>query len=235
MRKFKHIPTGEVWYQDGNRETIMPTHKKSVYGMPLWITVNSKDWEEMVPSVDAYTIEKLGYKKEILSVKRTKDNQIFSIGNHIHVHFYHQRNGKPHLISKILVTDNGIVLHINNGNCDCKCTVRLRNAIKMKEEPLFTTEDGVEIFEGDTIFSVEHTYYKIDDKIAGIYKGSNKNHPVEHWYNDDKYFSTKEAAEEYILLNKPVLSINDFYSFSLCQAEEENTHNKLKALVKSRL
>lgn len=45
----------------------------------------------------------------------------------------------------------------------------------------------------------------------------------------------KGAAEEYILLNKPVLSINDFYSFSLCQAEEENTHNKLKALVKSRL
>lgn len=242
MRKFKHIPTGEEWKLNG-AGGILPVNNYTNYSLPLWITVNSKDWKEIIEkewkiitlkyvrdNSDLITEEELIVlwlkgqnisSYSIHSVKRLSDGEVFTVGD----------NTSSGVIVSFDI--NSTIMNVVFGpNRHSICN---SGFAKIKKEPLFTTEDGVEIFEGDTIFSVEHTYYKIDDKIAGIYKGSNKNHPVEHWYNSDKYFSTKEAAEEYILLNKPVLSINDFYSFSLCQAEEENTHNKLKALVKSRL
>ena len=76
---------------------------------------------------------------------------------------------------------------------------------------LFTTEDGIGIKDGDKWYSVK----------TGEYSGGN---PISQWEvlecnaaignipNPDfigKRFSTKEAAEQYILENKPCLSLND--------------------------
>ena len=48
-----------------------------------------------------------------------------------------------------------------------------------------------------------------------------------------KYFSTKEKAEEYILMNKPCLSINDLQF--LKREAIIYWDNKLKDLVKTKL
>lgn len=272
MRKFKHIPTGEEWKLNG-AGGILPVNNYTNYSLPLWVTVNSKDWEEIKEKeweillvliklmyyMDdngerqnySYTLRPNGYYieerlsdsantkytleemthlfiYEIKSVRRLSDGEVFTVGD----------NTSSGVIVSFDI--NSTIMNVVFGpNMHSICN---SGFAKIKKEPLFTTEDGVEIFEGDTIFSVEHTYYKIDDKIAGIYKGSNKNHPVEHWYNDDKYFSTKEAAEKYIIMYKPVLSIKDLLkNFSLANAAYKGdffnniTMDELKELAKSKL
>lgn len=73
-----------------------------------------------------------------------------------------------------------------------------------KKQPLFTTEDGVEIFENDKYWFVKPLQdYYLGEVIA-----------IEHSMTGRKQenildFSTKEKAEEYIIMNKPCLSLND--------------------------
>ena len=124
---------------------------------------------------------------DIYSVKRISDNKIFTIGD-----FYEDL-----IIEKMFMSVAGDIL------------TTYKPKIK---QPIFQTEDAVDIFEGDNIYWVNiNTFEKVN---------CNK-------YNDDlgeisiksllskKYeckavgFSTKEKAEEYILLNKPCLSVND--------------------------
>jgi len=70
-------------------------------------------------------------------------------------------------------------------------------------KPLFTTEDGVEIFEGNEYWyimdCVNNGKWEIQKKTAHG-TGHNSKHIR---------FSTKETAEEYILMNKPCLSLKD--------------------------
>jgi hypothetical protein len=239
MRKFKHIPTGKEWTS---------TYELSDYlycvgapsTLPIWITENSKDWEEIkekeweitsfigdnghiyhkannlfTPS--RYTAEEMMDRTKcamkIHSVKRLSDGEVFTVGDYVVTAEDYENCKTRFNINRFEIKDDKILVYQTSNQTHC--IPYLSNIQKVKK-PLFTTEDGVQIFEGDTIFSVEHTYYKIYDKIAGKYKSSNANHPVEYWYNDDKYFSTKEKAEEYILLNKPCLSINDVLALSGC-------------------
>jgi hypothetical protein len=81
---------------------------------------------------------------------------------------------------------------------------------KVVEEPLFTTEDGVEIYEGDKYYAVNkytlqlvnsHAYMTVNKWIIPNYSNGN-------W----KLFSTEAAAEEYVFKNKRVLSYEDLKS-----------------------
>jgi hypothetical protein len=68
---------------------------------------------------------------------------------------------------------------------------------KMYEKiPLFTTEDNVEIFEGDIFWFVD-TMWNI-----GMGKATSAHKHISEY----KTFSTKEAAEKYVDENKPVFS-----------------------------
>ena len=71
--------------------------------------------------------------------------------------------------------------------------------VKKVKIPLFTSEDGVNIFEGDISFGVNSNF-----KLSEI-KHINKL----YIYPNVKEFSTKEKAEEYILYNKPLLTLKD--------------------------
>jgi hypothetical protein len=79
--------------------------------------------------------------------------------------------------------------------------------------PLFTTEDGVDIYEGDTYFGCGKWP---DGSPSGCIKDSvatdTRLDRKYGWNKTFKCFSTKEAAEEYVLMNKPVLSLNDLLS-----------------------
>lgn len=73
------------------------------------------------------------------------------------------------------------------------------NSLKHIKQPLFTTEDGVDIYEDKEFNCVNQHLYLFKEKgLCCINLGSHI-----------KIFSTKEAAEEYILMNKPCLSLND--------------------------
>ena len=128
-----------------------------------------------------------------------KKEEIFTIGDKTN-------NGT---ISKFEIDSNGVRVFFEEKPKNYHVSL---NSIKHSKQKLFTTEDGVDIFEGDKIYWVNiNTFEKVN---------CNK-------YNDDlgeisiksllskKYeckaiaFSTKEKAKEYILLNKPCLSLQE--------------------------
>lgn len=76
------------------------------------------------------------------------------------------------------------------------------------KQPLFTTEDGVEIFEGDTkeIFFIHKNN---DFSVKSTLKRECK---LGSFSNNVLYFSTKKSAENYIKMNKPCLSLKDVFS-----------------------
>ncbi len=105
------------------------------------------------------------------------------------------------------------------------------------EKPLFTTEDGVNIYEGDKYFQLAISFNPnfreaIYEEIARpniTYSYNCKEGREQLNKNGRYYFSTKEAAEEYILMNRPCLSVNDLLNSGFLMREE------LIKLVKSKL
>jgi len=69
-----------------------------------------------------------------------------------------------------------------------------------KKEVLFTTEDGVDIYRLDS-------YYSVCDNFIVYYTSKATCNPVK-----ERSFSTKGKAEEYLLMNKPLLSLNNLLS-----------------------
>lgn len=71
-----------------------------------------------------------------------------------------------------------------------------------KKEKLFTTEDEVDIHHKDTYWFVTPIFnYGMNTAKALNYEETLK--------NNNRRFSTKEAAKEFVLMNKPCLSVND--------------------------
>jgi hypothetical protein len=79
---------------------------------------------------------------------------------------------------------------------------------KVEKKPVFTTEDGVDIFKGDPFYFV-----KIKKSHGSIDKLWVVSEPIKNMFeyepDVDVYFSTKKAAEEYIELQKKRYSIAD--------------------------
>lgn len=70
------------------------------------------------------------------------------------------------------------------------------------EKPLFKTKDGNDISNGDTYFYVLQDFVIIKDTARSNTRPSNG-------VNQLGDFKTREAAQEFILMNKPCLSIKD--------------------------
>jgi len=131
----------------------------------------------------------------IHSIKRLSDGEVFTIGDKV-------QNGKItefRLINNILIPKIGEKVYL---------TINLEKLEKAKQ-PLFTTEDGVDIFENDNFYSTRK------DCLGSIIKY--KGNPFEIASTKCKEFvdfSTKKAAENYIKMNKPCLSLNDVLSIT---------------------
>jgi len=162
---------------------------------------------------------------DIHAIKRLSDGQIFTIGDYVQERLTNNR-GKTWEIrsfknNSIQVTECYISYTSNT-------TVSLFNIVKIAKEKLFTTEDGIDIYGGDK--------YSTVDSVWNVFKD------CEYPYASKvgKIFSTKERAEEYVLMNKPCLSIKD-----ICPVIGRANHityidlnqlaANLKALVKQKL
>lgn len=71
--------------------------------------------------------------------------------------------------------------------------------------PILTTEDGINIFQGDSYYYVNKNNFFIDFVVSADKKFDSKK-------EDMLDFKHKENAEEYILMNKPILSLNNLLS-----------------------
>ena len=128
----------------------------------------------------------------IHSVKRN-DGEIFTIGDKV--------IGYNNSITKIKTIDLVGEVSLNIGTD--KHEGFSLNSLKKAKQPLFTTEDGVDIFEGDKYYPVNKTYWIVNEPENTCKIN------YETYHKNTNNFSTKEKAEEYILMNKPVLSLKE--------------------------
>ena len=193
--------------------------KKIVENYPeFWQPIVEKDYEILSFKSNEGNIVDLSYFTceedfignsiwKINSVKRN-DGEIFTIGD----------KTEFGLISKIVINNNSLSFYFEQKSCG----YNLQTLIKWK--PLFKTEDGVDIFENNT------SIYVLDKFTIRHIKHKDFNVISKHV----KYFSSKEKAEEYILMNKPCLSINEITN--LTETNPPDWLNKeLIKIVKSKI
>lgn len=163
---------------------------------------------------------------KINSVKRLSDNEIFTVGDTIR-----HEIGVIRKIHSIDIVNNS--LYFNSLESKTKQEMHFRLVSKV-EEILFTTEDGVDIYQDTPHYPVELKYYKLHVNARGkMFSKSDK--------NKFKIFSTKEAAERYILENKPCLSLKDVFriypEFKKREPTDKRTAhaNQLIKIAKSKL
>lgn len=150
---------------------------------------------------------------KIYSVRRIKDGEVFAIGDRIKIKSIMSPCYEETVID------------------DFKFWLEQINNIQKLKPVLFTTEDGVDIRKGDEVFILQ---------LEGFKLSTLKHIADENWdtgYDPNytkkyKRFSSKEKAEEYVVMNKPCLSINDVLNnYGTTQYSTE----RLIQLVKSKL
>lgn len=158
------------------------------------------DYEYLLKATMHYSIHK---------IKRLSDGEIFTVGGKVN----------SYIIDTICLSEKGIKIFFQDERLK---PYLLKDIILRK--PLFTTEDGVDMYEGEEYYAVCPT------TITSVWSIADDESLNTNW----KKFSTKKAAEEYILMNKPCLSINDVIDFK-GSYDSNFMKNKLTTLVKNRL
>jgi hypothetical protein len=174
---------------------------------------------------------KNGHK--IHSVKRLSDGEIFTVGDT--VTYDHQGKWvKPFVIKYFSIEYNQLRAYARQEYCSITSSM-----FKKVEQPLFTTEDGVDIYEKDYVW-VPQKYplngkYVLDGNITRF-----KAYKPQHYYIKEQedgvmYFSSKEKSQEYIDYNKPQYSKKDIKEMLQSLQNElssVNINNCLKYLEK---
>ena len=204
----------------------------------FWQEVVEKDYEILSFKLPGNNIVDLKYARnnlkfmlknssvyQIYSVKRLSDGEIFTIGDIIDTRVdnkYKQEILEINLGINDLLLKDKLIFKTKSGY------VVSHIAVKVKK-PLCTTEDGVDIYLGNKSWILHKNSWYLSP-AAIVYNNPNwtPNENEAHWR-----FSTKEKAEEYILLNKPCLSYNE--NLNATKIRNKNTFETLKDLVKSKI
>ena len=184
------------------------------YEILSFINVNNKIYELRLDG--RYFNDELKYNDykyclevlKIHSVKRLSDSQIFTIGDKVFTEYVNYTINKIDIVNdKCMVT----ALYDTNNPNGSRFHYNLNN-LKKAKQPLFTTEDGVDIFEGDNLYSIDNMLNIRKHLLFNARYDDNTLLNNRIFFNSDyKHFSTKEKAEEYILMNKPLLSLSDVW------------------------
>jgi hypothetical protein len=223
----------------------------------FWEKVEKKDYEVLtimsnfkyifyknennlyLPKVGSYSPGLKGFPLEdvnipanglyIHSVKRLSDGEIFTVGDKIDC------KGWFGNIIKFEIINNELQIFQQQHIGSSKYKPFLIQDLIKSKQPLFKTEDGVDIYEGNKSYGIHsETFEDLFHNNTPWYKGSK---PCEYHL----HFLTKEAAEEYILMNKPCLSIKEIapifgmYHLDNSKTSLDRLSNKLKQLVKNKL
>lgn len=132
---------------------------------------------------------------KIHSVKNSK-GEVFAVGDKCYYLISDCNQGEPFKITKFEVL-RGILYAFNDNSCSSPACV-IDSLIKVVEKPIiFTTEDGVSIYENNEVTIVNTQSFS-----SHTYTTTSYSRKVPHILN----FSTKEKAEQYIKENKPKFS-----------------------------
>lgn len=110
-----------------------------------------------------------------------------------------------------------------------KCAILNHFKESKKPKPLFITDDDIPAYEDEVVWVVNTSFAKFH-RIVGKDVWRTKDPTMEVF----KFYSTKEKAEEYILMNKPILSLIEVGGI-LSGNITPHIAEELKKLVKSKL
>lgn len=223
-------------------QSLLYNHFYITYGFYLEEILENKNNNNRLYNKDlkSYQCKVEEQEFKIHSVKRLLDNKIFTIGDKIEI--IDEKSSKKNLTIKdfeiynviLPIETNTIIIYTkenngflggNKGNGVNLCKV------KHYKQPLFTTEDGVDIFENDYCYFVRNNFSPIEKPF----------HCTKEFWSGNlkfyKWFSTKEAAEEYILMNKPCLSLNNILHNATNDSNGriEISFDYFKELIKTKL
>lgn len=238
------------FYEDKHNSAIMKKcfdYKIFSKYPEFWEEIVEKDYEILslvginnpIIIVDVFETVKSHYKTKenfvneylkgdwkIHSVKRLSDGEIFTVGD---------KNSQGKIDAFHIFDNDELRVHLTEFNDQEYLHICELKTIK---KPLFTTEDGVDIYEGDKYFYPTHLYTVSSETLPIKSKVTNTSwdNLMRYSQNNNPKFSTKEAAEEYILMNKPCLSIEEVMSVAYNPVESRTSSSrKLKEIVKSKL
>lgn len=227
---FDPVDYPEYWEKVEEKDyQILSFYRKDIAGKGdthvdpeyIWLETHPGNgkWSRKGHITNPYTTQKLLNHNDygIHSVKRLSDGEVFTVGDYIISHTMERVQ-----ITKIFIDNIGLYFGWGSGNTSLVNT-------RVCKKPLFTTEDGVDIIDGDaSVWGTNNKSFYEPTEVnvllaLQVLKG-----------NDNfKYFSTKEAAEEYILHTKPCLSINDvIIQTGLFKPYSGGLHTMKKRLIK---
>jgi hypothetical protein len=257
MKKFKHIPTGEIF---NHKLGYLMKEDETEFKIPLRMTKNSKDWEEIIEKDyeilsfkhkygnlytklglkgdnyylipdKLYTIDQLFSQSEtyINCVKRLSDGETFTIGDKIESKFF-----EIEFILEKFKLDEGLGMLIEspeNGFFISLCN------IEKKTEPIIITEDKVEIFDEEEIVYGYLPKGSFDLNYVKAGRALN----MKSWL----FFSTEQARQKYAIENQPVLSlkeIGEVYKTAFKKNSKSDTYDgfekqgfELRQMIKKKL
>lgn len=235
-------PSSQYWQEIiENKYEILSYYFKNISGKGdyyvdptyIWYETHKGNgrWSRQGHVTKPYTTEEIsnhnGYG--IHSVKRLSDGEIFTIGDELIegtiLRFSLSDYNDGIYADAERFIDNGMYTYVG---------LPLDKWVK-SEKPLFTTEDGVDIYEMDHIYSVEYKPFLIPTimKLTASKK-------TKELFERRLFFSSHKAAEEYILVNKSCLSIKEIAPIiGICNnttyIDLDLLTKKLKELVKSKI
>ena len=101
----------------------------------------------------------------------------------------------------------------------------------VSKDKLFTTSDGVAVYEGDEFWLL----FTAPDSIGNPYKTKARKELLP-FRSYQKTFSTEEVSKNWVLMNKPLLSVNDVFKvLGEVLAFPDATLSEIKKLAESKL
>lgn len=188
--------------RDGKVADLMEQFKESKQAKPEWEIMSLKDGNNIYNRAGditymwrAHTVDlewALSRGYGIYSVKRLSDADEFTIGDK-----FTANAGCTLTIKRFDITEIGVQVLSNEFG--------MWLLQEIKKAPILTTQDGVDILDGCLhVCSLGKTTFEISECRADLIQKGHHDYYL--------YFSSRSKAEEYILMNKPLLSMNDLIS-----------------------
>lgn len=169
----------------------------------------------------------------IRSVKRVNDGEIFTVGDKVTLNYLNS----DYKIRALRIDRDFMYVDAYNDDLKVGFGSNIEELVKVKKKPILTTEDKVELFEGDKYFTVFNDEFTVRGEFL-IERIKGFNFSLSHC----KFFSSREKAEEYVLMNKPSLSLNELLNvWGIDTRVEKETYatsnlfNKFKNLAEQKL
>lgn len=178
------------------------------------------DFSEPGRGIDRYLND---YHYSINSVRRLSDMVVFSIGNE--VRYQHDSSTHQFTICKFKI-EHGIMWATDlDGWANIEAIQKA--PVNPPKPILFRTLDGKDIREGDEYWCLQSEWF-ISHCTTKDYDPSLAK----------KRFSTKEKANEFIIMNRPVLSVNDTWDYFkkfIHPGDKEKVLERLKELANKKI